>query len=346
MSQKKKYTIAVLEKVHETNDACTIKFKQPGLKKISYKPGQFITLITQIKGRVYQRPYSVSSVYGLDSTINITIKAIQDGVVSTYLLNELEPGQSIEIIEPLGSFTLPDQLPETVVLWAAGSGISPLYSILRHLLFNTGIRIILNYSSRTSEQTILFEPIALLQQQFPERFIFNLFLSKEKPVEGKAYKTYTRLNQQQLNDLITGNAVKEDSLHYICGSNEYNIFVNDCLIQQGFQTERIKVEDYNQVVNEEDLQGISDAYVTISVKEMKSSVLVKRGQSILNAALDAGLNIDFSCQTGTCDMCMGQILKGQIRMIAHHKKEIKSEGDACLLCCSLPLTNDILISIN
>jgi ring-1,2-phenylacetyl-CoA epoxidase subunit PaaE len=106
------------------------------------------------------------------------------------------------------------------------------------------------------------------------------------------------------------------------------------------------VEDFNQVLNEEDLVGIFDTDVKIKVGEMEHNVMVKKGNSILAASLDNEINIDYSCQTGTCELCKGNIIIGQVKMIVHHNKETKSKGDSCLLCCSFPLTNDILISIN
>jgi ring-1,2-phenylacetyl-CoA epoxidase subunit PaaE len=346
LAHLKKYTLAVIEKVVETDDACTIKFKQPNLKKIAYLPGQFISIFLNINGRVYQRPYSISSVYQIDPTIDITVKVIKDGKVSNYIKNNLEVGQSVEIVGPLGSFILPESIPEKVVLWAAGSGISPLFAILKALINKSNTIIILNYSSRNIDQTILLAGIEKLKNQFPDRLHFNLFTSNnEGPADG-TFERYNRLNDQHILALNTKNNLSVDTLHYICGPNDYNVFVQRCLKELNFNSDCIKVEDFSQVLDEKDLVGVFDTNVHISVGEIEHKVMVKKGNSILAASLDNEINIDYSCQTGTCELCKGHILSGQVNMIVHHKKETKSKGDSCLLCCSYPLTNDILISVN
>jgi ring-1,2-phenylacetyl-CoA epoxidase subunit PaaE len=346
LGQLRKYTLAVIEKVVETEDACTLKFKQPGLKKISYIPGQFITLILNINGRIYQRPYSISSVYKIDATIDITVKAIKDGKVSNYIKNNLEVGQSVEIVEPLGSFILPESIPEKVVLWAAGSGISPLFAILKALINNSNANIILNYSSRNLEQTILLAGIEKLKNQFPNRLHFNLFTSNNEGPPNATFERYNRLNVQHILALNTKNKFSVGTLHYICGPNDYNVLVQRCLKELNCDSDCIKVEDFNQVLDENDLIGVFDTNIQIKLGEIEHRVLVRKGNSILAACLDNDINIDYSCQTGTCELCMGHIVSGQVNMIVHHKKETKSKGDSCLLCCSYPLTNDILISVN
>lgn len=346
MSQIRKYTLTVTDKVVETDDACTIKFKQPSLKKISYLPGQFLTLILNINGRIYQRPYSISSVYKIDATIDITVKAIKDGKVSNYIKNNLEVGQTVEIVEPLGSFILPDLLPPQVVLWAAGSGISPIFALLKAILYQTEAKVFLNYSSPSKLQTILLAQIEDLQKKYPDRFQLNLFLSKEVASLANIGQHDNKLNLQNMNELVIKNKLKDASLHYICGPNEYNVFLQQNLIIMGCLAGNIFVEEFNQVLNVEDLKGVIDANVCITKEGIEHKVVVKKGNNILEAALDNEIDIQYSCQTGTCELCKGSIISGQVSMIVHHKKEIKKEGDNCLLCCSLPLTSEILISVN
>lgn len=346
MSQKRRYTLTVLEKIEETDDSCTIKFKQPGLKKINYQPGQFITLILNINGRIYQRPYSVSSVFGIDQTIDITVKAIENGVVSNYIKSTLNIGHSIEIIEPLGTFILPTVPSSTIMLWAAGSGISPIFAILKQLLNNTNTEVILNYSSRNINQVILLSEIEKLHEKFSSKFQCNLFLSQVTFLNDKKFKCQQKLKESNVNEMILKNNINKDVLHYICGPNQYNIFVQNSLAANGIKTENIKIEDFNQILDAEDLRDINDTWVKINVGTEEHSFFVKKGESILNAALDMGINIDYSCQTGTCELCFGNILEGELKMITHHKKEIKIKGESCLLCCSLPLTNNLKISVN
>jgi ring-1,2-phenylacetyl-CoA epoxidase subunit PaaE len=227
--------------VHETNDSCTIKFKQPGLRKIAYQAGQFITLIVQINGRVYQRPYSISSVFGIDPTLNITVKAIENGVVSNYLKHTLCEGQAIEIVEPLGTFTIPDGFTYDLILWAAGSGISPIFALLKKSLMHSPNKVVLNYSSKNSEQTILLNEILNLQQIYSDRFEFHLFLSEAHEKEKLNY--YPRMDAQHVE--LIGSKRNNSALHFICGPDTYSKFVKTLLLERGIPENNIRTEDFS-----------------------------------------------------------------------------------------------------
>ncbi len=342
MSAIKKYTLNVLEKVHESNDSCTIKFKQPGLRKIAYQAGQFITLIVQINGRMYQRPYSISSVFGIDPTLNITVKAVENGVVSNYIKHTLREGQTIEIVQPLGTFTIPDGFTHDLILWAAGSGISPIYALLKKSLMHSQNKVVLNYSSKNSEQTILLNEILNLQQIYSDRFEFHLFLSEAH--ENDKLKYHSKMDAQNIEQYSS--TIKNSALHFICGPGSYSKFVKTWLLEKGILENNIRTEDFSLLLSESDLQGVADVDVDILIGDDTFKIPVRRGLNILSAALDSGLKIDYSCQTGTCELCSASIISGSVRSIVHQHTEVKNKGENCLLCCSLPLTDNILISLN
>src|SRR3954464_7515541 len=98
----KHYTLKVIELRTETTDTITVVFKQPGLKKINYVAGQYLTLIFRINGRRYIRPYSFSSAPGVDSTLNVTIKRVPGGIISNHILDKVSVGDLIETIQPMG----------------------------------------------------------------------------------------------------------------------------------------------------------------------------------------------------------------------------------------------------
>jgi ring-1,2-phenylacetyl-CoA epoxidase subunit PaaE len=121
------YTLTIHEIRKETKDAITLCFKQPGLQKIKYQAGQYITLIVKINGRKYARPYSFSSAPSVDTALEITVKRMPDGIVSNYINNELKVGDVVEVLEPMGDFTFNRINPiNHVYLWGVGSGITLL----------------------------------------------------------------------------------------------------------------------------------------------------------------------------------------------------------------------------
>ncbi|MEP6610645.1 MAG: FAD-binding oxidoreductase, partial [Mucilaginibacter sp.] len=133
------YTLKVVKIIQESNDAATLCFKQPGLKKVKYLPGQYLTLIVRINGRKYIRPYSFSSAPGIDELLEVTIKRVIGGVVSNHLVDVIKEGDVLEVLQPLGDFVLnpdADLSDKHIVLWGAGSGITPLMSIAKYALHN------------------------------------------------------------------------------------------------------------------------------------------------------------------------------------------------------------------
>ena len=101
----KQFTLKIFEIRKETSETITLCFKQPGLRKIKYKAGQYITLIVRINGRKYARPYSFSSAPSVEATIEVTVKRVFDGIVSNYIHDELKVGDVLEVLEPMGDFT-------------------------------------------------------------------------------------------------------------------------------------------------------------------------------------------------------------------------------------------------
>jgi ring-1,2-phenylacetyl-CoA epoxidase subunit PaaE len=157
------YTLKVISIRKETTDTNTIVFKQPGLKKIKYLAGQYLTLIFKINNRKYIRPYSFSSAPGFDANLEITVKRVPGGVVSNHIIDKLAVGDVVEVIEPMGDFTIHNEFINNnthIVLWGAGSGITPLFSLAKYALQNSKAQhITLVYGNRSFESVIFDEQL-------------------------------------------------------------------------------------------------------------------------------------------------------------------------------------------
>jgi len=130
------YILKVVEIRKETNDTVTLCFKQPGLKKIKYLAGQYLTLIFRINGRRYIRPYTFSSCPGVDSYLEVTVKRVENGLVSNHINDMVNVGDSIEVMPPMGDFVYKtNPTIKDVYLWSLDSGITPLLSIAKYMLF-------------------------------------------------------------------------------------------------------------------------------------------------------------------------------------------------------------------
>ncbi|WP_207429609.1 ferredoxin--NADP reductase [Pedobacter sp. SYSU D00535] len=341
------YTLKVVEIRRETSDTITISFKQPGLKKVKYKAGQYLSLIFRINGRKHVRPYSFSSAPGVDSLLEVTVKLIPGGIVSTYLHTSVVVGDVIEVIEPLGDFVVPQNLNiKHLMLWGAGSGITPLYSILKSVLHSHPlIHVTLAYCNKTKADTIFYTSLNSLEKEYSERFTWYQFLTRETLGDCSHRIQNCRISGESVKGIVQRIKHLESSIHYICGPVELKQTVKSGLVESGVAPHQIHSEDFEHVVNEEELGDITDRLVRVNLAQEEKEFKVQRGKSILEAALDADLEIPYSCQTGSCGQCKGILKTGSIRTIGQeHPADRLAEGEH-LLCCSYPLSDDIEILV-
>ena len=344
----KHYTLKITELRRETADTLTVVFKQPALKKIKYQAGQYLTLILKINGRRYSRPYSFSSAPGVDSDLEITVKQVPGGIVSNHIADCLEVGNLVEVMEPMGNFILnPDSITtEThIVLWGAGSGITPLFSILKEALHkNLGKRVTLVYGNRSLESVIFKDKIEALKTVYPNftswDFHTKLAISEVNPtiIEGRIDPAKVLTVMQAEGDL-------NHTLHYICGPVGLKESVKTALIGLGVHDQNILTEDFEIVRDPVAFENISTRMVAVIKDGVKSVVEVVKGKSILEAGLDAMLELSYSCQTGSCLVCKGVLLKGEVKMIGPTARPEELNANECLLCCSFPLVDNVEVAV-
>lgn len=343
------YTLKVLELRTETTDTVTVVFKQPGLKKISYKAGQYLTLIFRINGRKYIRPYSFSSSPLVDSTLQVTIKRVPGGIVSNHIIDKVQVGDVIEVMEPMGDFTLENEfiLPNAhLVLWGAGSGITPLMSLAKYALHtNLFSHVTLVYGNRNTESVIFNDSITELKNQHPGVFSSWHFYTQPVVSVNDPYVIQGRIDPTKVLSVMQAEGDLNNTVHYICGPTGLKESVKATLNTLGVSSGQIFSEDFEVVRNPEEFANIITRTVSINKGTEKTDVEVVKGKSILEAGLDALLDISYSCQTGNCMVCKGTLLKGEIKMIGLQSKPLELAENECLLCCSFPLTDDIEVLI-
>lgn len=342
------FTLTIVEIRKENDDTCTYCFKQPGLKKVKYLAGQYLTLIFKINGRRYLRPYSFSSAPGVDVTLNITVKRMLGGVVSNHIIDKLAVGDLVEVMPPMGDFTLPDDTQlnnKHLVLWGSGSGITPLMSIIKYTLSKALIdRVTLVYGNRSVESTIFNAELQALKQEHANTFKIINFYTQAVLDFSSPYLHQGRISPSIVLSMLHNAADMQHTLHYICGPAGLKESVKTTLLSTGIQETAIHSEDFEVTRNPEDLAGITTQAVIIKTGDKQTSVEVTKGNSILEAALDAMLEIDYSCQTGDCLLCKARLTEGKVKMIGAKKAQLL-ETNECLLCCSFPLTGNVAVTI-
>ena len=344
------FTLKVVNVIKPVADVVTICFKQPGLKKVKYKAGQYLTLVVKIGGRKYIRPYSLSSAPGIDPLLEVTIKRIPGGIVSNYLYDHVKVDDVIEVIEPMGEFVYNptvDNAPKNIMLWGAGSGITPLMSILKTALITAPDSIIhLFYCNRNPEHVIFQQEISRLKQKHPDNLIvWNFYTGIPEDIYLN-YQVAGRITDEKIFSILSDSTLLLGAVHYICGPQGLKDTITNVLSKVGTPQQNVYTEEFEVLIDPEQFDDIETQTVKINFAGLEQAVEVIKGKSILDAGLDAGLDLSYSCQTGTCTLCKAKLVHGSVKRIGVEKLPDDITPDECLLCCSYPYTNDIQLTVN
>jgi len=343
-------SLKVKEVVKETSDAVTVHFKQPMFRKVKYKSGQFLTLNLEIDGKKVSRSYSMSSTPNIDSTVAVTVKRVSGGVASNYINDQVKVGDSVSMMEPVGNFTLePDKnLKRHIVLFGAGSGITPLMSILKSILyFEPASTVSLIYGNRRTDNIIFKEKLQALKEKFGDRF--NLVYCLTQP--DRSWNGLTG----RIDDAVTVNVMnmlpKFDATateYYICGPDGMMEQVKEGLKRLKVDAEKIHIESFTSSNESEEalasLGEIDTAVVTVQLNGDDHKVTVPPDKSILDAALDEGLDMPFSCQSGLCTACRCQVKSGEVKMTeSDGLSEDELKQGYVLICVGHPASGDVVV---
>lgn len=346
----KLYTLKVINIRQETSDSVTVLFKQPGIKRVKYFAGQYLSLIFRINGRRYIRPYSFSSAPAVEETLNITVKRVPGGIVSNHILDKLKPDDMVEVMEPMGDFILPgiDSVAgRHIYLWAAGSGITPLISIAKDVLYHLRAGFVtLVYGNRLYENIIFRDEIETLEHKFSGKFSVQHYLTHPFVDELNPNIVQGRITASEVRAILIKNEVDINNvLHYICGPVGLKESIKSVLREFGIEDRHIFSEDFEIKRNPKEFENIRTQNVGIIKDGVNSNIEVVAGKSILEAGLDALIELSYSCQTGNCLVCRGRIISGEVKMIGVEKLPEELSSNECLLCSSFPVSDNVEIEV-
>lgn len=347
----KTYFLQVQKIVQETFDSVSIFFWHPLSEQIKYKSGQFLTvLVPDGTGKKIRRSYSMSSSPVADTAVAITVKRVEGGVVSNYLNDKVKPGDFLEVLEPMGRFTFDKDSPSgNLVLIGAGSGITPLMSIIKTSLKTDADRkILLIYGNRNENSIIFKEELRVLESLHSDRLKVVYLLSNPSEY-WVGYKG--RANQANCIMFMKDGSVDfKNDLFFMCGPEEMMDEMNKIYQLFDVSEDRVFYERFNAPMHDEDEQeeqGLKKQSVTVNYDDESHVFDVEPHQTILEAALELDIDLPYSCQAGMCTACLGKCVEGQISMDEDDgltKKEI-AEG-YILTCVSHPLTEGVVIEID
>ena len=320
MEQKR--LLRVISRIPETDDTVTFVLEPADdLGALIYQPGQYLTLLFQSNGREHRRAYSFSTCPGVDALPAITVKRVVNGAFSNYLLLHVQPGDLLDAIDPNGLFLLPEKPVDNLFFIAAGSGITPVFSHLKMLLYHDRPqvkKIVLYYASRDSSSTIFKDKIDRWITEFPERFECVYFFSREKHA---AHAMFRHLNNELLEDLLKTffqgsirRAQHRNTRFYLCAPIPLMRMARMTLRTLDFPDEHIRQETFQPetrpAVRSRDTSISHD--IVVHAQKERFEFRTFEGETILDAALRQGIALPYTCKSGVCFTCLARCTAGQV----------------------------------
>lgn len=331
------HTLRVANIIKETINTVSIELEVPEAlsSAFEYEPGQYLTLKQNVKGEELRRSYSISSSAAMGESLKISCKMIEGGRMSTYLFQELGVGDQLEVMAPMGSFVLEDK-EAPLVLFAAGSGITPIMSILKTALKSSHQNIQLVYGNRSEEEIIFKAELQQLQTDYPERLLVQHFLSSN----GE------RVDYERCQSLLKRKS-ETDIQYFICGPEGMIQSTERALLDAGIDSKQINIEYFSTSEAPQaapELSGeLNDVVITIDDESHQISLMP--GEFILDAAERAGFDPPYSCQSGVCTTCKAKLQQGEVNMENNLGLGADEVDEGYILTCiSTPKTPGVKVS--
>lgn len=338
-------------------DAVAIDFKVDEHLQALFKfqQGQHIIIEADINGEKVRRSYSISVAKGSE-TLQVGIKKISDGVFSNFANEQLQVGDTLQVMPPQGHFytSLHSEQQKHYALIGAGSGITPLLSIAESVLSaEPSSQVTLLFANKTTQSMMFKERLSFLKNRYMSRFsIINIF-SKE---EQEAQVLHGRLGADKIQALDTGHLLDMKSFDecFLCGPQSMVKSLETALLGAGIQPENIHYELF--YAGDEVLPELSAAVkADKSIKEVvvKSGgrkltlSLTTTGTDILESALEHGLDLPFSCRGGVCATCKAKVISGEVRMDKNHSLTEQEVAEGMILTCqSHPVSSHVEVDFD
>ncbi|MEQ9403045.1 MAG: ferredoxin--NADP reductase [Cyclobacteriaceae bacterium] len=336
-------TLSVREVVPIAKDAVNLVFEKPA--KFDYKPGQFITIIQEVDGKKIRRAYSLCSTPVEDEYPAVTVKRVPQGAMSNYLNEQVKAGDELQIMEPMGMFTTEYKADNKrdSVFFGGGSGITPLISIIRTILIKEPeSKATLVYGNRSTEFVIFSELIQQLQEKYSGRFkALHILEEGEADFNG-------RPTREMITEICRTLGCDNQTEFFICGPQPMMDVTTEGLNALGFPSANIRVESFEagkSSPSDKKTDG-SGSIVTILLDGEEHTITVKKGMSVLDAALKKDMDMPYSCQSGLCTACRGKCLEGEISIDeAEGLSQEELDEGYVLTCVGKPMTEKVTVEI-
>lgn len=353
------HTLTITDVREETKDCCSIAFEVPVIleKKYEFIQGQYLTLKADINGEEVRRSYSICSGPN-EEELRVAIKQVPNGKFSTYANQYLKKGDQLEVMTPTGKFytELNPENEKHYVGVAAGSGITPILSILKAVLEKEPKSCFtLLYGNKNTSSIIFKEQIEALKNMYMSRFTIHYFLSREML---DAPLMNGRIDREKCSKIFTKLLdVKDIDECFSCGPESMIFAVRDSLLEQGFDEQKIHFElftsplgklgqERKRETKEEDKGKVTDVTIKLDGKAFQFD-LPFDSDNLLDAALKQGADLPFACKGGVCCTCRAKLVEGSADMeinFALEKDEV--EAGFILTCQAFPTSERVVVDFD
>ena len=355
MSKFSPLTVAAVR--NETRDTIAVTFDVPAELKapFAWQQGQHLTLRAMIDGEDVRRSYSICSAVQ-DPHLRVAIKRTPGGAFSTWANDTLKPGAVIEVMPPMGHFnvTLSSEQAHNYVAFAAGSGITPILSIIKTtLLTEPNSHFTLFYGNRASSTVIFKEELTDLKDVFMHRLRLAYVMSREQQDIDLFNGRITREKTEAL--LRHWVRVEDIDVAFICGPEDMMHGVSAALQEAGMPKQNIKVELFAASIPKTErkpravaLDTPHETEVTVILDGNHTSFTMdKDKESILDAGLRAGIDMRYSCKGGVCSTCRCKLVEGKVDMDVNYALEDYEVARGFVLSCqSFPITDKVVVDFD
>lgn len=337
--------LTIADVIEETADSRSIVFEIPAGSEedFRYTPGQFLTLrIPSERTGSVARCYSLSSSPTEDSQLQVTVKRTVDGYGSNWLCDNAAADMRLHVLAPSGIFT-PKDLDQDFILLAAGSGVTPIMSILKSALAQGTGHIVMIYANRDEKSVIFKDELQTLQAENPDRLTVIHWLESVSGIPSP----------EMIGNLLQPVATKRHS--YICGPAPFMETVKDGLRRSGADMHLIHTEVFSSIDGDPFAEIVIDdspsddghgpATAIVELDDEIHEVTWPRHTPLLDVLLSKGIKAPFSCRKGECSACACILKSGEVEMIHNGILDPEEVDEGFVLSCQLlPKTDRVEVS--
>ena len=346
------YNLTVVDLKEETKNAKVVTFGIPeSLQSVfSFKPGQFLTLMFVINNEEQRRCYSVCSSPISTSSIQVGVKRVKNGIVSNYINDTLKIGDEVSVMRPSGNFfaDIKKDNYKSYYLFASGSGITPVLSILRTVLTTEEQSYVyMIYGNRTIDSVMFKAELEKLQNDYVDRFTLVNTFSKPKSSWSDLWTNNSlrkgRVDAKSVQWFINEYPpYAQNTQYYICGPGTMISTVSSTLQNMDVPNKRIFKENFGGDVETLGIEGVENAVLKARLNGQEIKTVIPKQTTLLRALIANGGKPPYSCEGGVCSTCKCKLVSGKVHMLKNFSLEEKELKENYILSCqSIPLSETV-----